>query len=659
MRFIFTLVLGFFWSFFCLAQNNMTVETSPGGTEYLVFTPSGYDAGDASTTYPLIVYLHGAQAIGPQISCSFGKGLPGAINNNNNTFFDTLKMFVVAPHVKLGSNCSDLANNDYEWDPAMVNEVVDHFISTYNIDTDRIFGSGISLGAKGIWDYALAYPDKLIGLAPFSGNAPIENICTLDGVAVWAFHGEADGTIPPTGGDDRKGGQTVVEAINSCPNAPYLPAYLTLFEAKGHNGWDQVYDLSAGYNVYEWMLSLKKGVSSDYRPLVDIGPDIKMVDPGRTIKIKSFTFDPNGSITSYNWELLSGQNVTFQDGNDYLILDLNSSATAYEFMLEVTDNEGNKNSDTLEITVNSSTTGPVVTELRLYDGRTNEDLGPISNNQVISLSGYDPTLLNITATVENLNDRASVRFELNENRNFISLNDNNITSAYSIGNNNHKSFEPSEGEYTIKATAYGDRNNIDPGSSYIVTLTFTEEPLPIKLLGFEARSTEDGVELRWSTTEEVNNSHFEIHQGVGDVQELKEVARIDKAVRQKAINHYNHTIKRAPCGTLYYQLRSYDYDGHVDQSKIVSVTRTEGNCAARIYPNPVTKNEFKFETMDSGKIHLKLVNTFGQTIIEQRISESDNGRASISTSGLKQGLYFLQITRNSSTETKKILVQGN
>ncbi|ELR73529.1 hypothetical protein C900_02614 [Fulvivirga imtechensis AK7] len=637
----------------------MTIETSPGGTEYLVFTPTGYDAGDASTTYPLIVYLHGAQAIGHQINCSFGKGLPGAINNNSNTFFDTLKMFVVAPHVRLGSKCSDLANNDYEWDPAMVNEVVDHFIGEYNIDTGRIFGSGISLGAKGIWDYALAYPDKLIGLAPFSGNAPIENICTLDGVAVWAFHGEADGTIPPTGGADRKGGQTVVETINNCPNAPYLPAYITLFDAKGHNGWDQVYDLSAGYNLYEWLLSLKKDISSNYRPLVNIGPDITIVDPGHSIKINSFAYDPNGSINLYNWEQLAGPSVSFQDGSDHLILNLSPSGSVYKFMLKVTDNEGLTNSDTVGVTVNSSTTGPAVTELRLYDGKNNKDLGPISNNQTISLSGHDPSLLNIIATVENLNTRASVRFGLNENRNFISLNDNNINSNYSIGNNNHKSFVPSEGEYTIKATAYGDRNTLAPGSSYMVTFTFTEEPLPIKLLGFEAKATEEGVELRWTTTEEVNNSHFEIYQGIGNARELREVASIPKANLQKNVNHYSHIINGAPCGTLYYQLKSFDYDGHVDQSEVISITRTEGNCTAKVYPNPVIKNEFKFETMDSGKIHLRLINTFGQTIIERIISEHDNGRANINTSGLRQGVYFLQITRNSSTETKKILVQGN
>lgn len=178
----------------------MRVEVTPAGTEYLIFTPPGYNG---STAYPLLVYLHGAQDIGPNISCLAGKGLPGAIKNNS--FFNNIPMIIIAPHVKLGSSCNNSANNDYEWNPNMVNEVINHVSNPakYKIDPNRIFGTGISLGAKGIWDYALAFPDKLAGLVPFSGNAPIDNICTLKGVAVWAFHGQADGLIPPTGGVER------------------------------------------------------------------------------------------------------------------------------------------------------------------------------------------------------------------------------------------------------------------------------------------------------------------------------------------------------------------------------------------------------------------------------------------------------------------------
>lgn len=649
--------------YFCLivykfsqAQANMDIGTSPAGTEYLIYIPKNYDPGKS---YPLLVYLHGAQAIGPTISCSFGKGLPGAINNASNTFFDTLQMFVVAPHVKLGEKCSDIANNDYEWDPAMVDEVVTSIIDNYNIDENRVFGSGISLGAKGIWDYALAYPDKLIGLAPFSGNAPIDNICSLSGVAVWAFHGEADGTIPPVGGDDRKGSQTIVEAINDCPTQPYLRPHLTLFEAKGHNGWDQVYDLSAGYNLYEWLLSLKKNVSTDYTPLVNLGPDIKIANPDHPIEIHSFAFDPNGSISLYNWDQLSGPGVSFQDGKESVLLDLDPSATPYVFMLKVTDNEGNQNSDTVQITVSSSASGPQVTELRLYDGKNNQDLGPIANNDIIDISSYDPELLDVKATVANLNSRASVRFELNSNRNFTTTNDNKITSGYFIGENGHKSFNPSEGEYTIRATAYGDRNALDQGYSYQVTFSFSADPLPIKLLDFNVSGTEEGIELHWTTTEEVNNSHFEIYQGIGDANNMKKIASVPRAEPNKTINHYSYKIKAAPFGQLYYQLKSIDHDGHTDYSKIVSFNRINRDADIKLYPNPATKGSFICESsgFSRGTV-LQLVSSAGEVMRKYTLTGPAKNRIVIDTYGILPGVYFLRINQQNNVFTKTVLIRN-
>lgn len=547
----------------------MRIETTPAGTEYLIFTPPGYDGTQA---YPLLIYLHGAQDIGPNISCLAGKGLPGAIKRNS--FFNTIPMIIIAPHVKLGTKCNNSANNDYEWNPNYVDEVVRHVMkpTSYNIDPDRVFGTGTSLGAKGIWDYALAFPDKLAGLAPFSGNAPIENICTLKGVAVWAFHGQADGLIPPTGGDDRKGQQTVVEAINNCIKPPYLPAYLTLFEAKGHNGWDQVYDRTSGYDIYEWMLALKKNNSYNYKPMVSLGSDKSFLIPKHPLRLHSFTYDPNGNITKYTWQKVSGPAVSFTNGKPFLQMKPTAAGT-YLFRLTVTDDEGNTNSDEIQIKILSSATLPEVTELRLYDGKNKVDLGAITFNKTVNLNSYNAELLDIKAITKNLIPQShSVRFEIDHNRNFNTMNDKEITAAYptyTIGRQNHKFFVPFVDQYTITATAYSDRLSNKPGISYQVTLNFT-------------RTT-----------------------------------------------------------------------------PATDATKLAGDDAAKLYPTPVSKGAFVFESPGlKGGESLKLISPTG-VVMQQYQVASNEKQVHLDTRGLKTGIYLLQVTYRDRIVTHKVPVQND
>lgn len=624
-----------------------STETTPTGTEYYLYLPYEYDG---SSAYPMLVYLHGAQALGNNISCSFGKGLPGAINQSRSDVFDTLQMIIIAPHVKIGDDCSYF-DNDFEWSPTFVDEVVQDAINNNNIDLNRIFGSGISLGAKGIWDYALEYPTLLAGIIPISGNAPIDNICTLTQTAVWAFHGESDGLIPISGGDDRKGPETIIEAINTCANLPYLPAHLTTFRAKGHNGWDEVYDLSSGYNIYEWLLALKRNVSSGYNPIVELGPDYTIEHTIGSIRINSFTFDPNGEIVTNNWTQISGPSLTFANGNRHLeISNLPSQEATYEFKLEVTDDEGNQKSDSVSINVVTSSSLPKVTALHLYDGATDTDLGPITNGQIIDMNAYDMELIDIIAHVDNMGDRASVRFSLNENNNFISLNDNKISSDYSIGNNNHKSFNPGEGQYTIRATAYGNRNSLSPGISRLVTLSFTESPLPVTIVDFKASKKEKNILITWTTTSEINNSHFELYQAVGTTSDLKKIATIKKSSSDQSVKKYEYLVTNPPCGKLYYQLVNIDYDSHKDFSDIRGITNS--SCDLRIYPNPTQNGEFIISGRNIQEIKFELYALDGQLMRSYEIS---GDQQKIDVSDLNPGLYVL---RYGNSATKVIISQN-
>ncbi len=634
----------------------MSVETSPAGTEYLIFVPNSYDG---STAYPLLLYLHGAQAMGPDISRSRTKGLPKAIRNNS--FFQNIPMIIVAPHVKAAG-----PDNNFEWDVNMAQEVVQDVENDYNIDSDRKFGSGISLGAKGIWDYSLAFPNDLIGIAPISGNAPVDNICDLDGVAVWAFHGEDDGLINITGGGSRKGSKTVIDALNSCLQPPYLEAYLTSLQAKGHEGWDEIYDLSSGYNIYEWLLALKKNDASNYVPIVEIGESKTYLGSSQNLLITSFAFDPNGTIQSYNWDQIPGSApaLTFRDDTPNLSVTITQPGS-YRFSLEVTDNESNTNSDTLDVEVVNSSSDPAITGLSLFNDATDQVIGPISNNDVINLNDHNVNQLDIIASTQNLNSRSSVRFSLNTNRNFRSESDNNNGSFYSLGGQFNSFRFPEiddddlleDLEYLITATAYGDRFASGPtGVSHQVFVTFTTRPLPVQLVSFDGSINDGQVTLNWATSEEIGNSHFEVYEGVGNAKNLRKIGRVPKSNSEAAIKSYSYSTVVSHCENIYYQIKSVDFDGHVDYSDIINVQNDASTCKLNVFPHPVTQGFLNVTNMApyTGSM-LKVISLQGQTLREMPITSEGTG-VRIDTRNLQTGMYFLQV---GNLKPEKIFIINN
>lgn len=623
-----------------IAQTNMTIETSPDGNEYLLYLPDGYDP---SNKYPLILYLHGAQALKNGIDRLSGKGLPRAIAQDN--ILQGYPFIMAAPHAK------GEFSNDYIWNIDSVAEVLDDVMQSYMIDEDRIIGVGISLGAKGIWDFAVAYPDTFAGIIPISGNSFLEDICLISDVAVWAFHGDSDGTIPMNDINQigRFGSQIIIDNLNSCSPSPNLPPFLTVFEAKGHNGWDQVFDLSSGYPIYDWMESLDKGVVKDFEPLVNIGADKSFLTSSKILQINSFAMDPDGdeSTLQYSWEKLSGPSL-YTAGASTATLSIGMDIPgSYIFKLTVTDVQMNTASDEISINILTSSTSPKVTGLQFYyDGNLIEN---INDDYVVDMSVYDdPRKINIAATAEDLNSRASVRFSLNDNGNFFTRND---TEAYNMGGSNSSSFLPIDGaSYNITATAFADRNGLDPGLSLQSTVSFSSTPLPIKLVSFTAKRYQDEVLLEWTTSEEINHSHFEIYQGIEGVSDMIKIDEISGSKsNSRLLKHYEYRITSAPsCGKLYYQLRSIDFDGTISSSEYTSTEKQSFFCNQNlnIYPNPSYTNELILEgnILEEGEA-IKIFTIDGQLVKEVKVQRTNNHSITINIEELNAGAYYIKISQ--------------
>lgn len=121
---------------------------------------------------------------------------------------------------------------------------MDQIEEEFEIDTDRVYLTGISMGGYGTWYMALAYPELFAAIAPVCGGGMMwrANVLTMP---VWAFHGTEDEVTYP---------MESINMIHAIRKHSKEDVRLTLLDGVGHDAWVKAY----GKELIEWLLSKKK-----------------------------------------------------------------------------------------------------------------------------------------------------------------------------------------------------------------------------------------------------------------------------------------------------------------------------------------------------------------------------------------------------------------
>lgn len=193
--------------------------------QYLEYLPADYGA-DPGRPWPLILFLHGAEERGDDLSVVTREALPRLLDEGLE-----LPFVVVAPQCPAGMY----------WEPDLVGELVDHVAAVRRVDRTRLYLTGISMGGFGTWATAIEYPDFFAAIIPICGGGDPERVCAIAHVPVWTFHGDSDLTVPPA--------RTIqmVRALERCGGK----VLFTLYPNTGHDAWTATCRKPA---VYEWLL---------------------------------------------------------------------------------------------------------------------------------------------------------------------------------------------------------------------------------------------------------------------------------------------------------------------------------------------------------------------------------------------------------------------
>ncbi|MFY0255815.1 PKD domain-containing protein [Chitinophaga sp. 30R24] len=276
--------------------NDPSISNIKGFYEYL---PAGYVAG-AGKKYPLILFFHGQGELvssGSPLSGVLRNGLPQKINAGvfPASFTVNSKQYsfiVICPQFNTWPGSSDAI------------KFKDYLLSKYDIDTNRIYLTGLSMGGGEAWGAlcenrvaAKAFAAAAIVCGYYPPTASLAAVVAGNNTPVWAFHNQIDPNVPPAYSIDW------VSDINAINPAPNPPARLTIFNASGHDAWTQAYDPNYrenGMNMYEWMLQYSKDSSVQPSPPVN--------QPGKRITV-TMSNTANGRAEIYYPDAMTTFNV--------------------------------------------------------------------------------------------------------------------------------------------------------------------------------------------------------------------------------------------------------------------------------------------------------------------------------------------------------------
>jgi predicted peptidase len=195
---------------------------------YLLYLPEGYAA--AGRPWPLVLFLHGSGERGADLTAVTHQGLPKLTGGKS------LPVILVAPQAPAGEI----------WSADALKALLDDLQSKLKVDPDRVYLTGLSMGAFGAWDLAIANPDRFAALLVISGGGNPVEVCRLKSVPVWIVHGRKDDVIPVSWAEE------LGKRLERCNGN----VKVTIYPDAGHDAWSRTYEDPA---VIEWMLAQRRG----------------------------------------------------------------------------------------------------------------------------------------------------------------------------------------------------------------------------------------------------------------------------------------------------------------------------------------------------------------------------------------------------------------
>ena len=196
---------------------------------YWLFLPSS-DSAKSENGYPLLLFLHGAGERGSNPEAVKVHGPPKLVETEQGASW---------PFITVSPQCPD---GKY-WSPGQLIALIDKIASEQNVDRDRIYVTGLSMGGFATWMILSEIGDRIAAAAPICGGFYPDQVAGLTEIPIWIFHGDSDSVVPV---------RRSQEMFDALIDAGSEKVKLTLYPGVDHNSWTATYD---NPELYRWFLS--------------------------------------------------------------------------------------------------------------------------------------------------------------------------------------------------------------------------------------------------------------------------------------------------------------------------------------------------------------------------------------------------------------------
>lgn len=213
--------------------------TSPNGTLlYRKFTPQIKEG----EKYPLVIFLHGAGERGDN-NVSQITGQDSFLNLIFGEEGSKYPAYLIAPQCPNGKRWCEAhwgipdthaTPEEPSYGMRLLHELLQDLKEKDQIDPDRIYVTGLSMGGQGTYDFMIRYPNEVAAAIAICGGADNEKLASmpeLKKIAIQIFHGGADDVVKT------QRSRNAFEALkkNGCD------VQYTEYPGVGHNSWTAAY----------------------------------------------------------------------------------------------------------------------------------------------------------------------------------------------------------------------------------------------------------------------------------------------------------------------------------------------------------------------------------------------------------------------------------
>lgn len=228
-----------------------TTLTRRVGYRYLLFTPTDYEAAP-ERHWPLLLFLHGAGERGDDPARVTKHGPPKLLHGSAplSPAEKDAAALLAGNFIVLAPQCPERE----VWDEDALAALLDDAVARLRVDRARIYATGLSMGGYGTWSLLARHPEHFAAIAPICGGGRTIEFFVTNGrlkvgypsVAVWAFHGAKDPTVPLAESQ---------HMIAAGQRAGMKDITLTVYPEAEHDSWTETY---ANPQLYAWLLAHRR-----------------------------------------------------------------------------------------------------------------------------------------------------------------------------------------------------------------------------------------------------------------------------------------------------------------------------------------------------------------------------------------------------------------